>query len=224
MTALQQGLFDTAQRLFEVFVAAAPDHPSAPEARRHLGELYQRNGTPPAGPAMTGSVPAKSATVAAPPDPQTSQAIARRVASARPVAGPVEDRFMLEAGDRVFFSAGSAELGGRARAVLAAQARWLKRNATLSAVIEGHADDAPLGEPDLERLSAERAQAVFERLVEEGVPANRLAIAPMGPSRPVAHCSSPDCGAQNRRAVTVLTPQRLSELPALDRTGALRTR
>ena len=38
----------------------------------------------------------------------------------------LEEQFITEAGDRVFFSAGSAELGSRARGVLQAQARFIK--------------------------------------------------------------------------------------------------
>lgn len=214
MTELQAGRFEPAQRLFELFVARDPQNPAAAEARRHLAELYQlHNETASvAAPAETAATPV----VAVPSD----RAAPRRVMLPRPVGGRLEDSFMLEAGDRVFFAARSSELGSRARAVLAAQARWLKRNPSLSAVIEGHADDASVDARGLEQLAVERAEVVFGRLVEEGVEPERLAISAAGRRRPVALCSSSECAAQNRRAVTVLTVQRVSELPAPEPTAA----
>lgn len=210
MADLQGARFDEARRLFELFVVRDPQHPSVPEARRHLSELYQIDSktVPHGGPAETAAMPE----VAAAPAPVA----ARVVATPRSVGGKLEDSFMLEAGDRVFFAPRSAELGSRARSVLAAQARWLMRNASLSAVIEGHCDDPALDEDGIDRLAAERAEAVFQRLLEEGVAPERLAIDPQGKTRPVAICKGADCAAQNRRAVTVLTAQRVSELPTAD--------
>lgn len=210
LTELQNERFDEARRLFELFVVRDPQHPSVPEARRHLSELYQIDAK-----AMPRGAPAETAAM---PDVETVAApiTARLVATPRSVGGRLEDSFMLEAGDRVFFAPRSAELGSRARSVLAAQARWLKRNASLSAVVEGHSDDPAMDNDTLERLATERAEAVFRRLLEEGVAPERLAIAPQGKSRPVANCGGADCSAQNRRAVTVLTAQRVSELPTAD--------
>lgn len=209
MSELQAARFDDARRLFELFVVRDPQHPSVPEARRHLSELYQLDAQ-----AAPETLPAETAAM---PEPRDQLApVARIVSTPRSVGGRMEDGFMLEAGDRVFFAARSAELGSRARTVLAAQARWLKRNAPLSAVIEGHADDPALDGDGLDRLGTERALVVYQRLIEEGVAPERLAIAPQGKSRPVANCDTPDCAAQNRRAVTVLTGQRVSELPLAD--------
>lgn len=210
MDELKAARFDEAQRLFEFFVARDPKHPDAQEARKHLAELYQRDAAPPAAAAV---LELPEAGAHGPAAALTPLPAARRVTLSVPVQGALESKFMLEAGDRVFFSARSADLGSRARAVLAAQARWLKKYPHLSAVIEGHGDDAALSAAERDALSAERAQAVYNRLIEEGVAAQRLAISPLGAAKPVAACEQPECSAQNRRAVTVLTPQRLSELP-----------
>lgn len=213
MSELQGARFDEARRLLELFVVRDPQHPSVAEARRHLSELYQIDSKVVlhGGPAETAAMP-DVAPVVAPVVP----VVARVVATPRSVGGKLEDSFILEAGDRIFFAPRSAELGSRARSVLAAQARWLKRNAGLSAVIEGHSDDPALDDSGLDRLAAERADAVFRRLLEEGVPPERLAIAPRGKTRPIAMCKGADCAAQNRRAVTVLTAQRVSELPTAE--------
>jgi outer membrane protein OmpA-like peptidoglycan-associated protein len=210
MAELQAARFDEARRLLELFVVRDPQNPLVPEARRHLSELYQLDAksTPHGAPAETATT-AEVTPVAAP-------VMALQVATPQSVGGKLEDSFMLEAGDRVFFAPRSAELGTRARSVLAAQARWLKRNSSLSAVVEGHSDDPVLDNQGLDRLATERAEAVFRRLLEEGVAPERLAISPQGTSRPAANCRSADCAAQNRRAVTVLTAQRVSELPAAE--------
>jgi peptidoglycan-associated lipoprotein len=214
ISELQHERFGEARRLLELFVVRDPQHPSVPEARRHLSELYQLDAQEPKRPA-----PAETAAM---PEPPVAVPNARLVSGARPVGGRLEDNFMLEAGDRVFFAPRSAELGSRARSVLSAQARWLNRNASLSAVVEGHVDDPALDSDGVGRLAEERAQAVFRRLVEEGVSADRIAVSPQGKSRPVATCALPECAAQNRRAVTVLTAQRVSELPAADVENASR--
>jgi outer membrane protein OmpA-like peptidoglycan-associated protein len=211
ITELQAEHFDEARRLLELFVVRDPRHPSVPEARRHLSELYQLDSK-----AVLPAAPDEMATTPA-PAAAALPVTAKRVAAPRSIGGRIEDSFMLEAGDRVFFAARSAELGSRARSVLAAQARWLKRNANLSAVVEGHADDPSLDAAGLDRLAAERADAVFRRLIEEGVAPERLAISPQGKAHPVATCASPDCAAQNRRAVTVLTVQRVTESPSSDK-------
>ena len=120
------------------------------------------------------------------------------------VAANVEEEFIATAGDRVFFAVESAELGQRARVVLAAQARWLAQRVDLIAVIEGHADDGPLSKEQLVTLSEARAAAVRDRLIQEGVAASRLTVFARGRQQPVADCASSDCAAQNRRVITIL--------------------
>ncbi|MCC6779513.1 MAG: OmpA family protein [Hyphomicrobiales bacterium] len=113
-------------------------------------------------------------------------------------------RFQMAAGDRVFFAETSADLGSRARLVLAAQARWLAQHDDLPVVIEAHADDYR-GNRELDiQLSQKRAQIVRERLVEEGVDPARIIIHAFGRDRPVAICQAPECASQNRRVITRL--------------------
>lgn len=112
------------------------------------------------------------------------------------------NEFQSMTGDRVFFGETTADLGARARTVLAGQARWLAGHPELPIVVEAHADDNR-GNRDLDvRLAERRGQAVRDRLVEEGVSADRIAIQVFGRDRPVATCGSPECAAQNRRVVT----------------------
>ena len=121
--------------------------------------------------------------------------------------------FQTQVGDRVFFSDGSAELGARARAALEAQAAWLKRNQALAVTVEGHADDAGAVDHNLE-MSWRRAEAVRRRLIESGVAPERIRAAAYGRERPIAECGEPRCGAQNRRAVTVVRAPAAASTPA----------
>jgi outer membrane protein OmpA-like peptidoglycan-associated protein len=202
MKALQDGRFDAAQRQFEMFVAASPDHPMTKDARKHLAELYSGLGTVPVPPQTAQNPDGQSQRDGEPLPVETPRNL-----PAATVPVQVEDSFITEAGDRVFFGAGSADLGARARAVIAAQARWLKRRAELHIVIEGHADDGALSAEQSETLSAARAETVYNRLLEEGIAKGRISIASWGRDRPIATCAGSDCAAQNRRAVTVLTPK-----------------
>ena len=111
--------------------------------------------------------------------------------------------FDVNVGRRVFFTAGSAELGDTDRATLDKQAAWLKRYAPYRMVVEGYADDPGSAAANLE-LGKRRAAAVVAYLEHRGVAASRLRVVSYGDTRPVRKCADPSCWSQNRRAVTVL--------------------
>jgi len=212
---LDAGHRDFARQTFEELIARYPSSVAATNARSELGELY-RDGAPRAAtaddharPALVVVPPATTGSITAPvlsdlpvvPDVQPLRSRAwdqelRRNAS-------IQSKLRIEAGDRVFFSPGSAELGSRARTALAAQAQWLTRWHEFEAAIEGHADE-PGTEQENIVLSEQRAEAVRDRLIQEGVEPSRLAVVPLGRSIPVATCADTDCRAQNRRAVTLV--------------------
>lgn len=116
-----------------------------------------------------------------------------------------QDELRDAVGDRIFFAAGSAEVGGRAADALAAQAGWLANHAGFDVVIEGHADDGLAAEAS-DALARERAEAVRRVLIENGLSATRVGVLALGSADPIAPCSEPQCLAQNRRAVTRLVP------------------
>lgn len=128
-----------------------------------------------------------------------------RAIGATAASSSVEDNFLREAGDRIFFGSGSAEIGARARAVLLAQAEWLKRQPQIRLTVEGHADDGGTNEQNV-ALSAQRAATVRDRLIAEGVEARRITTAARGREDRIAVCAEPACTAQNRRAVTIVFP------------------
>src|SRR5690606_12603172 len=129
------------------------------------------------------------------------QPVPRGVLHQARVSPVVDSEFPSDAGDRVCFSAGSADLGARARGVIQAQARCLMRYPNLYAAVEGHADDGTVSEAETLRISEERAAVVRDRLVAEGVDAQRLVAYGRGREERVSDCAAPECLAQNRRAV-----------------------
>lgn len=112
--------------------------------------------------------------------------------------------FQQTVGDRVLFAVDQSTLSPQAQTVLQGQADWLLANPDFVATIEGHADEQGTREYNL-ALGARRANAAKEYLVSRGVAGNRLQTVSYGKERPIEICSTEDCYAKNRRAVTVLT-------------------
>ncbi|AXI45697.1 peptidoglycan-associated lipoprotein [Sulfitobacter sp. SK012] len=111
--------------------------------------------------------------------------------------------FQQAVGDRVLFQVDQSTLTAVGQTTLDGQATWLLSNVDYQAVIEGHADEQGTRDYNL-ALGARRANAAREYLIARGVPAARLRVVSYGKERPIEICSSEDCYAKNRRAVTVL--------------------
>ena len=111
--------------------------------------------------------------------------------------------FNQTVGDRVLFAVDESVISEEGKIVLNGQADWLANNVEFTAVIEGHADEQGTREYNV-ALGARRANAVREYLVSRGVAGNRLQTVSYGKDRPIEICSSEDCYAKNRRAVTLL--------------------
>lgn len=227
--ALKDGRREEAQDLFERLIAAAPDSPRARAARHHLGQIYRGAETEaqaaapaprandagePALPWAGGTEAATSASL------EVSQALPRAALYQARVAPAIDARFLSDAGDRVFFGPGNADLGIRARGVIQSQARFLTRFPDLFVAIEGHADDGPLADAESLRLSEQRAAVVRERLIAEGVKAERLVAYGRGREERVSDCPAPECMAQNRRVVTILLNRRIEARSAHRAQGA----
>jgi peptidoglycan-associated lipoprotein len=132
-----------------------------------------------------------------------NQKTAQNAAGVAAVPGSQQD-FVVNVGDRVFFSTDSSELTGQSRATLDKQAQWLNTYQQYGQfTVEGHADERGTREYNL-ALGARRAQAVRDYLISRGVAANRIRTISYGKERPVALCDDISCWSQNRRAVTVL--------------------
>jgi peptidoglycan-associated lipoprotein len=200
LSLLRAGRQVDGQRQLERLIAGYPDSPYAEAARTKVVELY----TAPVRAARRSGLGVSPTHIPAPGLGEGDAVSGSWQVDVRRAHVPVAaDDFRTRIGDRVFFAAGSAELGSRARDVLRAQAEWLKRHPGLVVTIEGHADDPGPQDVNLD-LAIRRAEAVRRRLVEEGVPAERVAGTAFGSEQRVALCLEAVCAAQNRRAVTIL--------------------
>ena len=123
-------------------------------------------------------------------------------AGAAATPGSQQD-FVVNVGDRVFFSTNSSELSAQSRATLDKQAQWLNQYSQYTFTIEGNADERGTREYNL-ALGARRAQVVRDYLVSRGIAATRMNTISYGKERPVATCDDISCWSQNRRAVTAL--------------------
>jgi len=132
-----------------------------------------------------------------------NQQSAQSGAGAAATPGSQQD-FVVNVGDRVFFSTDSSELSAQSRATLDKQAQWLNNYSQYAQfTVEGHADERGTREYNL-ALGARRAQTVRDYLVSRGVAASRIRTISYGKERPVALCDDISCWSQNRRAVTDL--------------------
>lgn len=77
-------------------------------------------------------------------------------------------------------------------------AEILKQHPRLQLTVEGHTDDAG-GEKENEILSLKRAEAVKQRLTEEGISPDSVKVVGLGKSRPLTNDPSERGRAQNRR-------------------------
>lgn len=126
----------------------------------------------------------------------------------------VGDRFVFQA--EVLFPSGSSELNPAGQEQMRNLARairdlsqqippdiaWILR-------VDGHADNSPIrgggGVATNWELSAQRAINVVKLLIDEGVPANRLAATGFGEFQPIDPADTPEARARNRRIELRLT-------------------
>jgi peptidoglycan-associated lipoprotein len=202
--SLSRGDIPTAERQMQILGERHPDSDASAEARRLLGRLQD-----PAPPAPRPAPLAPPPPVMARPEPpRPAEPIERPAAThswsteVRRTRALAQD-FKATTGDRIFFSDGSTDIGSRARAVLSAQADWLKRFPQVPVTLVAHADDRG-GKELNEDLSIRRGEAVKARLIAEGIDEKRIRVLPVGREQMVATCTAPGCSAQNRRVVTMI--------------------
>ncbi len=136
----------------------------------------------------------------------------RDVLANRPGVQVVGDRFVFQS--EVLFPAGSADLTGAGQDQIRALAGTLKDVArdippdlAWLMRVDGHADRTPIRGSVASNweLSAQRAINVVKLLVDEGVPANRLAATGFGEFQPLDGSETPAAYARNRRIELRLT-------------------
>ena len=85
-------------------------------------------------------------------------------------------------GATVYFGLNSAVLGAPSRALVAAQAAWLRRQPSVVVQVEGYGDVADSRDHAL-ALGARRAAEVRDYLIMLGVPAAQVAITSWGANK-----------------------------------------
>ena len=98
----------------------------------------------------------------------------------------------------VTFATASAELIGDSRQVLDEVVETLRRNPELKLEVAGYTDNRGNRNYNM-RLSQDRAEAVRQYLVSQGIAAERLQAKGYGPDNPIADNGSEDGRATNRR-------------------------
>ena len=110
---------------------------------------------------------------------------------------------LIAVGDRVLFDYDSAKLDSSAKIMLDAQSRFLRANTDLNFIVEGHCDERGTREYNL-ALGEQRATAVRNYLVIQGIDPDRIKVISYGKEKPAVVGSNGMAWSKNRRAVTVI--------------------
>jgi outer membrane protein OmpA-like peptidoglycan-associated protein/tetratricopeptide (TPR) repeat protein len=104
----------------------------------------------------------------------------------------------------IYFSFNSFELTSESKAVLDLLIEFLSENPIICIEVQGHTDNIGNDAKNLE-LSANRAKSVYNYLVANKIPADRLTYKGYGKTVPVASNETEEGRAKNRRTVFVIT-------------------
>ena len=110
---------------------------------------------------------------------------------------------LIAVGDRVLFDYDSSKLDSSAKIMLDAQSRFLRANTDLNFIVEGHCDERGTREYNL-ALGEQRATAVRDYLVIQGIDPDRIKVISYGKEKPAVVGSNGMAWSKNRRAVTVI--------------------
>lgn len=99
----------------------------------------------------------------------------------------------------IFFEFDSSTLGAEAESILKAKAEWMRRNLSLTIVIEGHCDNRGTTEYNL-ALGERRAESVKGFLIDLGIAETRIRTISFGEERPLVPGDGESAWAKNRRA------------------------
>jgi peptidoglycan-associated lipoprotein len=103
----------------------------------------------------------------------------------------------------VFYDFDSSLLGSEAQEQLTRNSGWMKSNAQVSVIIQGHCDDRGTSEYNL-ALGDRRAVSAKEFLLRTGIASSRIETITYGEERPFSNERSEEGMAKNRRAHFVI--------------------
>jgi peptidoglycan-associated lipoprotein len=101
-----------------------------------------------------------------------------------------------------YFEFDAADLSASAQASLEAHAAYLKANSSVSARLEGHADERGTREYNM-ALGERRGKAVLSFLAAQGVPASQLEVVSYGEEKAAEFGHNEAAWAKNRRVELV---------------------
>ncbi len=103
----------------------------------------------------------------------------------------------------IYYETNSYTLTKASKVVLALFIEFLKDNPTVKVEIQGHTDN--VGNDDAnQKLSEHRAKAVFDYVIDKGIPSDRLRYKGYGESQPIADNNTAMGRAKNRRTVFLI--------------------
>lgn len=105
--------------------------------------------------------------------------------------------------NNIFFDTGKFTLRKESRSELARLIKLLKENPTMKIEIQGHTDDVGADADNL-TLSKNRAKAVYDYLIKNGIEASRLISKGFGETKPLVANSSAENRQMNRRVEFVI--------------------
>jgi len=110
---------------------------------------------------------------------------------------------VLEPSHTIYFDFDRSEIRPGDRAILEANAEWLKANGNVTVILEGHCDERGTREYNL-GLGQRRADSALKVLVALGVNASQIQTVSYGEDRPVDPGHNEDAWALNRRVELVI--------------------
>ena len=130
----------------------------------------------------------------------------------------IDGRMVVALNSDVLFSSGSARLSKTGNEAIQEVTTLLASIEDKKFQIEGHTDNVPIRTksfPSNWELASARSLRVLKKMVESGMPANRISAASFGEHYPIGDNESKDGRQVNRRIEIVIVPD-LSTLPGFD--------
>ena len=131
-------------------------------------------------------------------------ATARLTVTAAPMAAPMapdytEEQLFAQSVKDIYFDYDKYDLRATDKAIIDADAAFLKAHPSIRFTIEGHCDERGSTDYNL-ALGDQRANAARSALVNAGIPASQIRVISYGKEKPFCTTSDESCWQQNRRA------------------------
>jgi peptidoglycan-associated lipoprotein len=138
-----------------------------------------------------------------PAETATPGAVTEQPAVPAPPEKPAHIEELVENFGKVFFDTDSSEIDITSRKVLDRNAEILQEHMDVKVQVQGHADERGTVDYNLQ-LGNERADAVKDYLVNQGVASERITVISYGEEMPASAGHHESSWAQNRRAEFVV--------------------